>query len=396
MNVSHAVAEDNGTWTDIASLRYGPRHNRVPNTVYFRSTRGPIGGSSDHLIPLTMLTAMVRNEPVKIEGSVSHRLLSNLPQIQTLLAAFTRGHNQELAAVGFEADVVETQNWPEGRGVACFFSGGVDSTYSAIQHRDELDALVFIRGFDLDVRDEAWREMAAERARAAAAEIGLPLIEIETDMNRFIGRATSWHIGYGPALATVALLLQPMFRRVYIAGGRAYARLIDAGAHPMLDPLWGTEGLETIHDGAELERWQKLEVLADNPIAQKHLRLCFERHRAPYNCGECPKCLTTMVTLAALGALGHFQTFAGPLDFAAVANLDSGQITIRSRIEDTIALLDRPGARPMPELRQALVRSLERWVASLADPNPREPNYSVGTWRQHLWPERTRQISADV
>jgi hypothetical protein len=339
---------------------------------------------------------MVRNEPVKIEGSISPGLMSNLPEIQTILGAFTRGHGQSLGHVAFEAEAVEVHDWPEGRGVASFFSGGVDSTYTALKHRDELDALVFIRGFDLDVRDEEWREMAAQRARDAAADIGLPLVEVQTDMNRFIGRATSWQVGHGPALASVALLLQPMFRRIYFAAPRAYSRLTSSGVNPMLDPLWSTEGLETIHDGAEKERWEKLEVLAESEIAHKHLRLCFERHRAPYNCGECSKCLTTMATLAALGVLDRFQTFAVPLNLEAVANLDANVPATRVRIEDAISILDRPGARQLPQLRQALIRSLEQWVASLSGTKPPGPDFSVGTWRQHLWPEQTQRVPSDV
>lgn len=368
MKASHVVEHENGTWMDRASLSYGIRHTNVPREIHFKTTSGPLNENADHLIPLTLLTTMVTGESLEIEGSVSPMLMSNLPQIQSILRAFTRIHQQDLPAIEVSVSAQAVQKLPEGRGRALFFSGGVDSTFSAIRDRDKLDALVFIHGFDLDVRDEEWRRLAAERVRNSAAAIGLPLIEVETTMSRFIGRATSWRVAYGPALATIALLLQPMFREMNFSAGRAYSRLSATGSHPMLDPLWSTEGMEVVHSGGDMERWQKIAYLADNPIAQKHLRICFERKSVPYNCGECGKCTTTMITLAALGVLDKFDVFARPLDLEFISQFDASDPTLRNRIEDTLQILDGPEGKPFPELRRALVRSLERWVESLREP----------------------------
>ncbi len=378
MDVSHVVEQEDGTWKDTVSLSYGMRHTRVPREIYFQSTRGPLSTTSDHLIPLSLLTTMVTGDSLRVRGSVSPLLMSNLPQIQTLLRAFTSIHKQDLPEIEVQADEVRAQDWPEGRGVACFFSGGVDSMYSAIRFRDKLDALVFIHGFDMDVRDDEWRRTSAERVQRSAAEIGLPLIEIVTNMSRFMGRASSWTIADGPALATVALLLRPMFRQMHFAASNSYSRLFAAGVHPMLDPLWSTEGFQVVHSGGDVERWQKIQYLANNEIAQKHLRICFERASAPYNCGECAKCLTTMVTLAALGVLDKFQVFAKPLNLEAVANIDAANWASRLRIEDTLAILDGPDGRPFPELRQALIQSLERRIALLSIGRTQETSKGAG------------------
>lgn len=368
MRASHVVEHKDGTWTDTASLSYGIRHTNVPREIYFKSTSGPFNESSDHLIPLTLLMTMVTGESLDIEGSVSPQFMANVPKIQAILQAFTRVHHQDIPAIDVSVSSQAVQELPEGRGRALFFSGGVDSTFSAIRDRDKLDALVFIHGFDLDVRDEEWRRLAAQRVRSSAAAIGLPLIEIETTMSRFMGRASSWRVAYGPALATIALLLQPLFREMNFSSGRAYTRLGATGSHPMLDPLWSTESMEIVHNGGDMERWQKIAYLADNPIAQQHLRICFERKSAPYNCGECGKCTTTMITLAALGALDKFDVFAKPLDFDHISRMDLSDEALRHRIEDSLRILDGPDGKPFPELRRALVRSLEGWVESLREP----------------------------
>jgi hypothetical protein len=63
------------------------------------------------------------------------------------------------------------------------------------------------------------------------------------------------------------------------------------------------------HLGAELRRNLKLEALLDEPLVQRHLRVCWENRAAKGNCGECEKCVRTMVILAGHERLGDFSAF---------------------------------------------------------------------------------------
>src|SRR5574337_867736 len=47
---------------------------------------------------------------------------------------------------------------PTGRKVAVFFSGGLDSFYTLLKRRNEIDSLVFIHGFDIPLENVALRE----------------------------------------------------------------------------------------------------------------------------------------------------------------------------------------------------------------------------------------------
>ncbi|MGE3621124.1 MAG: hypothetical protein AB7L84_11750 [Acidimicrobiia bacterium] len=203
---------------------------------------------------------------------------------------------------------------PVARPAACFFTGGVDSFHSVLRHRDDLDALVFVHGFDLsDDLDAPLNRMVGERVRVAADALGLPLIEVGSDLPAF-GRAfgLSWDDYHGAALAAVALLLAPRFATFHVPATTTYAELYPLGSHPLTDPLWSTEDVEIVHDGADVTRVDKLRALAEHPVARQHLRVCFENRDGRYNCGRCEKCVRTGVAVRIAGVEGAFASLPAP------------------------------------------------------------------------------------
>ena len=137
---------------------------------------------------------------------------------------------------------------------------------------------------------------------------------------------------YGAGLASIGLSLASLFHTVFIAGGVA---LLDPhqgpiGAHPGIDPLWSTERLELVHDGAEVTRRDKIRFIAATPLALEVLRVCWESEGDTYNCGRCAKCLTAMVELELIGALVRARRFPDVVEPASVAALTLPPGRIRS------------------------------------------------------------------
>ena len=77
------------------------------------------------------------------------------------------------------------------------------------------------------------------------------------------------------------------------------------------DPLFNSDRVKIEHVGAKDHREKKIRMLADNPLAQRHLRVCWANLSKSGNCSRCGKCLATMLLLAELGALDNFPVFSG-------------------------------------------------------------------------------------
>jgi hypothetical protein len=294
------------------------RAGELSQPLSFRVEGGSFGRELDFLVPLTLLPAMKKGVPISLPGELSPKLLTASEDIQAIFGLW----NPSYEPVAVDA----RRRAPDGTrasGVGCFFSAGVDSFYTAVKHQDEITHLIYLRtGFD---RTEP---AADENLRAAAEELGKPLIELETNVRPIANAFAVEFADYSSApLAAAALLFQNTFGKVFIASSFSYLALTRWGSHPLIDPLWSTESLEFVHDGCEATRPMKLAMLADNDVAMRRLRVC---HRtgvdrdgaATVNCGECPKCIRTMINLRAAGAAGRCATLPETLDLRDVERLE--------------------------------------------------------------------------
>jgi hypothetical protein len=294
-------AADQGGDQVVATVRTARREHTIRWAML-----GLRGANPDALVAAALQPAMVVGEALCVEGSVSSRLLSSVPTIQDVFESWapSRFHPVTVVAPARPSNASDSSS-----GVAAFFTGGVDSFFTVLTHADELDALVFVHGFDIALEATAHRQRVAVALRAAADQLGLPLLEVETDVRAFSDDYVDWRDEYhGAALASVALLLAPTFRRVYIPASMTYASLAPLGSHPLVDPLWSTEDVELVHDGCEANRLDKLRILGRSTVAGEWLRVCAQSHTGAYNCGCCEKCLRTSVAIRALGLEDHFRS----------------------------------------------------------------------------------------
>ncbi len=139
-------------------------------------------------------------------------------------------------------------------------------------------------------------------------------------MDRFV----DWSLfAHGAALASVGLALEGVFRAVHIAAGPSYANPHPCGSHPLLDPLWSTERVSFIYDGAEAGRGQAAAGLSECPTALGTLRVSpGQDPPREYNCGRCWKCLKLMISLQTLGALSRCSTLPHQIELEHVRAME--------------------------------------------------------------------------
>ncbi|HXJ34313.1 MAG TPA: hypothetical protein VMS22_09790 [Candidatus Eisenbacteria bacterium] len=302
------------TTTDVT---LGPSSHRL----WYEASTGPIASGCEPFVAATFVPALRAATNVRPALPISGRLLASLPDVADVLCAW----DPLFRRVAVDAEAAPVAATGDDRGIGCFFSCGVDSFDSVLSHRDEITALVFVYAYEPRLLDPETRAAHIRVVRSAAAELGKPLIEIDTNVWSFADSHVSFHLHYiSSFLASVALLLAPRLHKIYIPSTWSYTSLFPWGSHPLLDPLWSSDDIEIVHDGLARMRPQKVARIAASDTALRHLRVCYASTKPTLNCGRCEKCLRTMAALRMAGALGRCTTFDVPFDVDALAAVSPG------------------------------------------------------------------------
>jgi hypothetical protein len=256
---------------------------------------------------------------VAIEGAICGRLVEGLAEaVATLRRAHGAGH--ETPAIEPASGLRALSPRRPAR-AAMFYSGGVDTLEMLRRNRRAhvpgepgsfVEALwTFGHLCPTDARTLEWNRAALEVVAPVVAREGLALTTMRTNIWQlapdipFLGEES-----LSSALAAVAHVLRARFDSISVASGRDAKRERLRGSCPMLDPLYGTSGLEIRHEPNPLTRFERIRAIAEEPGLLENLIVCLAFPTAPQiNCGECEKCLRTMTALIALGKLGEARLF---------------------------------------------------------------------------------------
>ena len=186
---------------------------------------------------------------------------------------------------------------------------------------------------------------------------------MKTDLKMTSREYLGWWWYHGPAIASVALLLAPMFGRVFVPSSISYDDSRPCSSHPLVDGLWSTDAVEVVHDGFNANRFEKIAFIAQNSTALRWLRVCNARDDRGYNCGRCEKCLRTMVALEALGVLGRCATLPPRVDPGLIDRLDA--VLPRPLWEQALSALLLSGAHD-----SRLIRAVRSRLAGSSSESP--------------------------
>lgn len=327
--------------------------------------RGPGGetaSGADPVLAACLMPAMRFGGTLTLPGPVSPKLLRMQREYQAVQRAWSLEWDFGDPPLD-EVDVVAPERVPEpprepGR-VAAFFSGGVDSWSTLLDH-PEITDLIFVRGIDLlpgDPNHEKVATQAEERVREVARELGLDLHPVETDLRRFADPLARWETYNACASMAVAHFLAPRFERVLLANGMDHEVDYPIGPARLVDHLWSTEELDIADDGGRLSRVERTRRIAGHPLVKRTLRVCWENRDGAYNCGRCRKCLMTMITLEAFGSRAGVETFPPDLDLKDIAAIEIEQVVLLTLWED---VLDAVRGEGRADLEPAVEEAVER------------------------------------
>ena len=314
--------------------------------------------TADPWIALLLWPAMRLAQPLRIDAPASVRLVEATDDLMAIMNCW----DPRFERIAIQPRAV-TDHQPGSSGItASFFSGGVDSFYTVLKNHaaqpvrhGTVSHLIFAHGFDIRLHETELYDLVFPSIQGCADALGCTLVPCATNVRDVIPEAlVGWPMYYGAPLAGMALGLPGLWSRVLIPAPQTYLDTFPNGSHPVLDPLWSTEAVRLIHDGAEATRIAKTETISTSELALRHLRVCWRNPHGKYNCGGCEKCVRTMINLKLAGTLEKCTAFDQPLSYARVADLPLG--TEASRV----LMMQNYEAALARQADPALIRALHR------------------------------------
>jgi hypothetical protein len=308
---------------------------------------------------------------LRVEGDVSPRVLRMQREFQGIERAWSQQWNAAdppLEEVPVEAGRREVHAGGECGRIAAFFSGGVDSWATLLSEPDITD-LIFVKGVDILPSLTPLHVGLGERVesvlREATEELGKQLHVVEVNIREFSDPLIEWGFFFNSTLSAVALFFESLFDRVLIPSDTNHLNQPPYGSSRMIDGLWSSEALEIVDHGGQLTRFERIRLIAQNPLVQQSLRVCYMNHDCMYNCGRCPKCNFTMICLEAMGVRDRFTTFPSEFDFTVLEDYTPAEqihLVLWEECLHGVEACDRE------DLAQVVRPVIERGTRNLADP----------------------------
>ena len=368
---------------EIDSERVEVSARCLEHVLYFRLPQSRLCHQAigDALVLAVLAPAMRAGSTIRLPEpyQVSSRLVSQLDAIQDIW----RSWNPSLKKVALEAGRYEPK--PPADGIGLFHAGGVDSSYSLIKHRDDVQILISAFGYDFNLSDEDMHRIQRKN-RNFAEQLGKEFIQFETNFARFVFESgVSRTFVFGAGLACMGMLTG--LKRCFIASSHSAANLKPEGSHPVLDHHFSNGITEFVHDEI-VGRLHKTLTIARHPEFLGNLHVCWDQ--AGENCGVCSKCVRTMMGLRLAGVEGPFPGVLTPKLLQDMASCTEYEYVVELVVA-AHAAGDRQSVRSMKKgLRRHDLREAVRYV-DMALFGGR-----IQAWRRHRSPEPDDLVLVDL
>jgi len=278
---------------------------------------------ADAALVALLMVAMRTGQDLQVEGVVTDELSEAIDEVQDVL----RRVQPVLTPIRVQAAATAAASG-SGDAVLTGYSAGVDS-YAVLDRfhfRDDVPEALRITHLLYNnvgshghgARGNAVYRERLERIRPGAASLGLPLIDVDSNLDQitlpakvgFLASVTMRNMAVGHLLSNGA-------RGYHYASSVPYTsvRFVPEApvtvTDPVLLPLLSTETLTLRSANSDLGRLQKTRRVAATPHAYTRLDVCIDENGAG-NCGACWKCVRTMLTLDLIGELGRFDAVFPP------------------------------------------------------------------------------------
>ncbi|MDR0983961.1 MAG: hypothetical protein LBL93_03000 [Ruminococcus sp.] len=261
-------------------------------------------------VPVTSEFLYNMHELVKISCVFSPRLYPTKIKAKTIKALPSEGAVVTSASMGVDSlfAINKFYNHPIG-----------EFKLTHLMHNDVLEfrdlRSRFIKGGmskdDALKTSEVVKENFRKNAQAAADELDLPLLKFDTNISRW--GVNSNNFLFAAVYAYVGHSFQKLFGKVVVGGGHDLTHFSlddifakDTSCHELFNThIFSTNNLSFVPDGLIDDRLDRTAAIANFPIAQRHLNVCWLT-KDGVQCNTCGKCMRTILMLDYFDCLEKF------------------------------------------------------------------------------------------
>lgn len=249
----------------------------------------PVDTKADSWLFLLLPVCMQLGENLEIEGQLT----------ASAVACFNVAKKELLRGHAKMKDISLIYNSPyldlempidDSRGIALFYSGGVDSTFAS-ETLSDVDTLVSVWGFDIPTRNQKHWDLTLDLLKPYAEQTNRKLILVKTNIRELSNGLIEWGGDYhGTAIAGIANAFSNQIKHAYAAAG--FIRTDPNWGHsPILYNAYSTT-YQRVQETEPVLRIAKTAGLGDNPRTAS-IRACYRNITGLANCGLCKKCVRT-------------------------------------------------------------------------------------------------------
>jgi hypothetical protein len=279
------------------------------NTVWFESAHLPLKASVEALASAYLLPAQAMGVPLEITGELDRVWRINARNLQDIYYDWYGYQPVEIVCQGDSDPSRGT-----GKDVTLFFSGGVDSFFTAQRKKGDFDNLLFVHGMDIPITStgkvESYFPHVIDAARHYDARPALMSTNIQEDPTL---QVLPWIDVVGGVMGAVAHVQEGVGFSI-LSASTTLNKAFPWGTHPVTDELYSTYNSRIEHCGILTDRFSKIREIHQLPVVQNNLRVCWDQVGDFRNCGECEKCLRTYTALVVLGSYDQYREVPPPED----------------------------------------------------------------------------------
>ncbi len=275
--------------------------------------------------------AMSKYDEFVIRGPVSSRALRNIRIYQEAWHCFLpdKYHICNIIADKVVSDWRLSLRKKETAIAA--FSGGLDATFTALRHAGKsmdgdfypLRRVVMVHGFDVGFDNEEGFNKLVKRTLPLIESLGLEISFVRTNVRLY--ELQVWGHSFAAQLAGILHQFSSEYGYGLIGSSEPYNHLyFPWGSTPATDYLLSGGSFEIVHEGAGYSRTEKAEFVAENEIACRTLKVCWEGKNQHANCGICEKCIRTRLNFMAIGT-PDIACFDSPFNSSMIDNIKINQ-----------------------------------------------------------------------